>query len=942
MIRVAALALTVLTGFSGLVYEITWQKYLATLLGSHSEATAAVLALFLGGLAGGYSLFGVATRRLTARGGGAASLLLSYAALEAGIGLWALAFPVLFSAAQALATLLPHGGSAVGFALDVSLSALLIVPPALLMGATIPMLTQALARDLADATRCHALIYALNTAGAFVGALAAGFWLVPALGLVGVLRAMAVVNLFAGAAFALLGLRSREAVATAGEPAPASPSSPGRNFAVLGTAALLCGFAMMTFQTVLIRLGALSFGASELTFSMVVAVFVLCIAIGSLCVSTLHRVPAWLLPADLWGLTIGLALLYTQLQNTPYWAYALRIVYRDSPAAFYAYSIQSFLAMLVVIGPPVALSGAALPLLFHHARREAGGLGDAAGRLYSWNTLGSLLGALIGGYALLHWLDLHHVSRVALGALALAAALVTARALPASGVLGGTALAGVALAAIAALPAWAPERLSAGLFRKRDELRNTFAGPDAFFGTYRQGRQIFYDDDPVASIAVKEGSQDGERWLAVLTNGKSDSGVPGDYPTTGMLGLLPSLLAHDARRVFVVGWGTGVTVGELAALESVQEVVVAEISPAVMKTAPIFADYNLQAQASPKLRVILSDAYRALQRSEGLFDVIVSEPSNPWVSGVEMLYSREFLEAARDRLAPGGVHAQWFHTYETNAETMDLVFRTFSSVFEHSAVWYTLGADIILLGIRDPESALDIERLRTRFQQPDLRAGFERCGVRSFLGLIAHELIPLGVLHQVPSSGELHTLLHPRLSHAAALAFFGGGEASVPVPSHSAGLEVARANSLVNRLASRSDATPPGAALRALAEETCRHRGTQCATLLARWALDEPESPVREQLIAWVKENVAWDTSPLDRVEALQALYQTLPPGMPVTPEEAGRATTLFVEHYHYAYPFPRTLVEDVWRHCKENPSQRAECLERQARAERLLGKLAE
>jgi hypothetical protein len=361
-----------------------------------------------------------------------------------------------------------------------------------------------------------------------------------------------------------------------------------------------------------------------------------------------------------------------------------------------------------------------------------------------------------------------------------------------------------------------------------------------------------------------------------------------------------------------------------------------------MKTAPIFANYNLQAQASPKLRVILSDAYRALQRSEGPFDVIVSEPSNPWVSGVEMLYSREFLEAARDRLTPGGVHAQWFHTYETNAETMELVFRTFSSVFAHSSVWYTLGSDIILIGVRDPEAALDVERLQRRFQRRDFRAGFERCGISSFLALLAHELIPLGVLHAVPSTGDLHTLLHPRLSHAAALAFFAGEEAGVPVPAHLAGLEAARDHSLVNRLANRPDPTPPAATLSALAEETCQHRGPQCATLLARWALEEPESAAREQLIRWVNENVEWDTSPLERVDALQALYRTLPPGMPVTPDEAGRATTLFLQHYHYAYPFPRTMVEELWRRCRQNPNQRTECAERQARAERLLGELAE
>ena len=205
-----ALRLTLLAGFSGLVYELTWEKVLATLLGSHSEATAAVLGLFLGGLALGYSLFGAITRRLVDRARAAGRpprLLFFYGCVEGLIGIYALLFPSFFKLAQSVSFLIPHGGGGLSFALDVALSGLLIGPPAVLMGGTIPILTQALARSLADATRFHAFVYAFNTAGAFAGALAAGFWLVPALGLVGVLVAMGLVNLFAGATFVALGLR---------------------------------------------------------------------------------------------------------------------------------------------------------------------------------------------------------------------------------------------------------------------------------------------------------------------------------------------------------------------------------------------------------------------------------------------------------------------------------------------------------------------------------------------------------------------------------------------------------------------------------------------------------------------------------------------------------------------------------------------------------------
>jgi len=365
MLRTTALLLTVLTGFSGLVYEITWEKFLATLLGSHSEATAAVLGLFLGGLSVGYWLFGAVTRRLIERArehGTPPRLLVVYGGLEAGIGIFALAFPTLFEAVQALSFLIPHGTSGAGFALDVALSALLILPPAVLMGGTIPMLTQALARSLDDATRFHAFVYGFNTIGAFAGALAAGFWLVPALGLVGVLVSMSVINLAVGVVFIAIGWRGADSAdaffddrggdvvdnvgSDAASPA-ASPAAKGSpDFRWFTWVALLCGFAMMTIQTVAIRLGGLAFGASQFTFSMVVAVFVLCIALGSFGVSALPRIPRPLLAFTLWALVGLLGLLYLRADEAPYWAHALRSLFRMNAAAFSPYYLSAFVAVL--------------------------------------------------------------------------------------------------------------------------------------------------------------------------------------------------------------------------------------------------------------------------------------------------------------------------------------------------------------------------------------------------------------------------------------------------------------------------------------------------------------------------------------------------------------------------------------------------------------------
>lgn len=879
MTRAIALCLTLLTGVSGLVYEVAWQRYLATLLGSQSEATAAVLAIFLGGLSLGYALFGRLTAQLVGRAavrGAPARLALVYGVVEAAIGVYAFLFPMLFALAQEASLRFPASSPGLGFAFDVLLAALLIGPPTVLMGGTIPMLTQALSRSLEDATRLHALVYGFNTAGAFVGALAAAFWLVPALGLIGVLRAMGAVNLFAGATFVVLGLRGP---VTSLAPAAPAPQVAVRGFALLALVALLSGFAMMTVQTVLIRLAGLAFGSSHFTFGIVVAAFVLCIALGSFAVSLPRRIPPGTIAATQWGLVGALLMLAAGLGDAPYWAHVLRVGFASDDASFYPFYLTVFAATLAVIGVPILLSGAVLPLLFHRLRNSVGDLGAVAGRLYGWNTVGSLLGALLGGYLLFFWLDLHAVFRVACGALVVAAS-VTTLIVPgrlsrgrAAGLAGGLATA--AIAVLVLLPPWPPERLSAGLFRTRTPTELSFAGPDRFFAKAEGIELLFYRDDPVASIAVKEFPiWNGKTSRSIISNGKPDGSLVLDYPTMGLIALVPALLAERAERAFVIGYGTGVTVGELAALPSMREVVVAEISPAVMEAAPYFEDGNLHALASGKVRVVVSDAYRALLRSDGQFDVIVSEPSNPWVTGVEMLFSREFLAAARARLAPGGVFAQWFHTYETDDETLELVLRTYASVFDRVAVWYTMSNDLLLLGFADPGATVDLDRLARRVAEPAYRAGLRRSGVSGLAALAAHELLPLGVIRAQPDD-EVHTLLHPVLSHHAARAFFRGGEASLPEPSAADARRPGVEAPLLERLAQRSGGLLPEQQLAEVVRETCKHRKQECARRLAEWRAANPQSPALARQLARVRG--AYPGDPAFSEESLAALAPRAP-----------------------------------------------------------------
>jgi len=914
-----ALTLTLLTGFTGLVYEVAWQKYLAILLGSHAEATAAVLGIFLGGLSAGYALFGYLTRRVVERAqtrDEAPRLLYIYALVEAGIGLYALLFPWIFGLAQKLSLVGPTG-TGTAFAFDIGLSALLLGPPTVLMGGTIPILTLSLAGSVDRATRVHAWVYGSNTAGAFAGALAGGFVLIPVLGLDSVMSAMACLNLVAAAGFWQLDRHHREL-------APDLSSSPlGQTVPRLGawaTVALLAGFAMMTLQTILNRIGGLAFGSSQFTFAMVVAVFVLCIALGSLAVSAFDRIPRGFVVGSQWLLVFLLFPLYVVMGDAPYWAHVIRVIFRPIELAFFGYQIAIFTGLLLLLAVPIGISGALLPLLFHELRREVRDLGSVAGRLYAWNTIGSLLGALVGGYVLFFWLDLHHVYRVVMCALAAGAALLTLlvfrplpRWVPVLILL-------PTLGTIWLLPAWSQDRLSSGLFRAREPTRYSFEGPSKMFERRDRGEVVFYQDGPTSSVAVLE-SEGKPETRSIIVNGKPDGNLQGDYPTMALSALIPALIAERYERSFVIGWGTGVTTGELAALDGSRSVRVAEISRDVAASAPYFDHGNGNASKSPKVEILRGDAYRTLLRSEEKFDLIVSEPSNPWVTGVEMLYSREFLQAAREHLAPGGVYAQWFHVYESDVDVVSLVLRTYADVFPHVSVWFALGSDLLLIGFDETERALDVDALAERFAQPDFTAGFGRVGIDSFPQLLAHELVPLGTLHVAELEGDIQTLRHPVLSYRAAWAFFLGRRAWLPPLSSPAHRELSLQNSLLRRYAAGGEALPERV-LEAATSELCRFRRTeQCATLFARWQLDRPGSPRLARALAKSRQLNRASRRELARgkLRQLRMLYE----GKVQNVDESARGrlaeqlTQRFVLHYHHAAPFDRSVIEAAWRGCR-------------------------
>jgi len=355
-----------------------------------------------------------------------------------------------------------------------------------------------------------------------------------------------------------------------------------------------------------------------------------------------------------------------------------------------------------------------------------------------------------------------------------------------------------------------------------------------------------------------------------------------------------------------------------------------------MEAASFFDFASMDASKSSKIRVIQSDAYRALMRSESRYDLIISEPSNPWVIGVEMLFSEEFLSAARDHLTEGGVYAQWFHQYETDNETVALVLRTYAKVFDHVAVWGAGYQDLLLLGLDEPGSATDHFRLEERASRPDFARALNRMGIWSFPALLAHEILPVGVLHVADLKGPTHTLYHPRLNDQAGRAFFRGDKGQLPFLGYGEPARLARENSMLRGYALRSGGNLPDQERAQLIREAYRSLGPVAAALLAEWMSEPGESEALEEVKTWLAQSTFTDEgAESDGMHQLQILDQLQPfferridAEGEINPEIARQATENFTSLYHHAAPFDGDGLIRIWGSCREGRQDPEWCAE--------------
>ncbi len=711
-----------LSGITGLVYEVLWTRRLTLTFGHTTLAVSTVLTAYMMGLALGSLMGGRFADKKSADPAFPPGRFLSlYGVLEFFVGIWALlSLPLLGLVEKGYLTLSHQGWS--GSPLHLACffgSVLVLLPPTVAMGATLPVMSRLLVRQNQDLGSLLARIYGINTLGAFLGAGLAGFILLPTLGLLISLCLAAAVNLAIGLAAWYVGGRESAAERSAEEPSAEPPGAPGLGW-LLPVAFGLAGVTSMTYQIGWTRGLALSLGSSVYAFSAILTTFLAGLGLGSLLYPRLARGRQPRLEHLAW-LQIGVGLLGAA--TIPILGQMPRIFFHLAPSfgtSFGAVLSTEVALSALVLGGPTFLMGLAFPLTSHLYTQDMRLLGRSIGEVYGANTLGCIAGSFLAGFVLLPTLGTQHALKLAVVVNLLVGALVLFAAGRGRSLATALVLAGLALVAL--LPRWDPGVMASGVVLQalrhqgmsESELRRTLYRPPAF-----------YKDGLSCLVSANVFSDGWRSFLDMRVNGKVDASLEQlDRQTMYLTGYIPGVLHHGPEDVVVIGLGGGMTVEALANLPGVKSIDCAELEGTVVEVNRLWQDYNGHVLQDPRVRMVITDGRTYVLGSPRKFDIIASEPSNVWIAGVANLFTREFYGSCRAHLKPRGIMCQWLQAYGLSRECLGYVLHSFFDVFPNGMVWQSNFGDLILIGSNEPVQ-LDLERLRQLYtQSPGMQRNF--------------------------------------------------------------------------------------------------------------------------------------------------------------------------------------------------------------------------
>lgn len=749
-----------LSGIAGLMYEVLWIRQLSLIFGATSFAISTVLASFMGGLAlGGWRFGRIADRRR--------DHLRLYALLEGSVAVYCLLLPFLFKAITGVYVLTWRsvGGSFYSMSLlRFALAAVVLLLPTTFMGATLPVLSRYVIRRIDRFGSGFGRLYGINTLGAVLGCFAAGYLLIGTIGVWKTTMLAALLNVaVALIAYSLYRGEGDSPVAEEGEAgesggagaAAAAAAGDGRGdgpvrAVLVGIA--LAGWASLTYEVGWTRLLSLVLGSSVYAFTAMLTTFLLGIALGSMAVSALSdriRSPFRAFVAVQAVVGVSSLLITPLFDRLPR---LFIVLFAKMGSGFLNYQLIQFAICVMVMILPTFFIGAALPLAANAVARRLGRLGRSVGTVYASNTVGAIVGSFMAGFVLIPLIGTQRTLSAAAGVNILVAILILLL-LPRVRRLVRVTVAAALGAAFLLLTvtggAWDRYQLNAGLFDSPEFSVGNIVreGYTDYIYSYDI---VTLEEGPYANVAVSK--EDNNLFMQI--NGRTEASTTSDMVNQILVTQIPMLVHPDPRDVLVIGLGSGITFAS-ALTHPVSSAECVEISPAVVRAASEFKDWNFDVMRNPDADVILDDGRNYLLATPRKYDVIVSEPSKPWISGVSNMFTRETFELARSRLKPRGIVCQWFHYYSMAPDDFRLALRTFLDVFPYAQVW-NADNNVFMLGSNEP-LVIDVAAMERKLRYPQVKEDLDRVNLDSPYLLLGHFLFGEKEAREYVGEGPINT-----------------------------------------------------------------------------------------------------------------------------------------------------------------------------------------
>jgi spermidine synthase len=733
------------SGCAALIYEIVWFQLVQFVIGSSAVSLAVLLGTFMGGMClGSLGLPRVVAARHHP--------LRVYAVLELGIGVaGALVLFAMPAVASAYTKLVGHGMP--GILLRAAVCAACLLPPTIMMGATLPAISRWI-EQTPRGVSWLGFFYGGNTVGAVGGCMLAGFYLLRVHDMATATWCAVAINIGVGLLALGVAASTSEWKPGAAENTPA-PARGYRTSILLVTA--LSGFCALAAEVVWTRLLSLLLGATVYTFSIILAVFLAGLGLGSAAGAAISRNltrPHVALACCQMLLVAAIAwAAYTTASSLPYWPVAT-----TSTGSAIAKFQFDFVRCAWAIFPAATLWGASFPLALAALTTGDGDAAHVVSRTYAANTLGAIGGAVLGSMLLIPLFGTQQTQAILIALAAISAVLAFSPRQPKE-----IAFAGGAILAALAL-AFAVPKIPWQLVAYGRQIATTDYGAKA----------VYFGEGMNASVAVSE-TPGGARFFHV--SGKTEaSSMVKDMRLQRMLGHLPALLHPNPESVLIVGCGAGVTSGSFVLHPSIKRIVICDIEPLIPQVvATHFRAENHDVIRDPRVEVVYDDARHYIATTREKFDIITSDPIHPWVKGSAVLYSQEYFTLCKQRLKPGGLVTQWVPLYESDLGVVRSEIATFFSVFPRGTIWANdddgFGYDTVMLGQATP-LMIDVEQLQARFDRPDfvqIRETLSTLGLGSAVELLTTYAGRFSDLKGWLASAEINHDRNLRLQYLAGL-----------------------------------------------------------------------------------------------------------------------------------------------------------------------------